>query len=461
MPVSHLNALLDHLRKTGVVGQAGDLSDGQLLQSFNSQRSNAAFEALVRRHGSMVWGVCRRLLQNHHDAEDAFQATFLVLARKAASIVPREMVGNWLYGVARQTALRAGATAVKRRTQERQVMQLPEPPASDRTAALDMHEMLDEELSRLPDKYRVAVVLCDLEGKTRAEAARQLNWREGTVASRVARGRSLLAKRMARRGFKFSVATLAASLAPSANAQAPASLVSAVIKSSAAATTQAAACLASAKVLALAEGVIKTMLLSKLSKLSAVLIIAVACCGIGYVGYVNIANGQPAAEEPAAAEQASQFTKNVQIGGPAQTENAAEDPKDALATKEQIALWRKLRDESQRTLQELMQARALAADQAHKARLRKFVAGQVTANNILTSSQRLQSAESALGLTGEKRLEQLERQWGYAKIAYECYKPKFDGGKIGPDEYYAIQEYLLEMEIAVAKAKSQKGTEKK
>ena len=113
----------------------------------------------------MVWGVCRRVLRNHHDAEDAFQATFLVLVRKAASIVPRAMVANWLYGVARQTALKARATVAKKKGRERQVKEMPEPAAGEQDLWRDLQPLLDEVLSRLPDKYRAVIVLCDLNDR--------------------------------------------------------------------------------------------------------------------------------------------------------------------------------------------------------------------------------------------------------------------------------------------------------
>ncbi len=158
----------------------------------------------------MVWGVCRRLL-SHHDAEDAFQATFIVLVRKASSIVPREMVGNWLYGVAHQTALQARRTAARRRAREVQVTEMPDTePQQDRWA--DLQPLLDEELSRLPDHYRAVIVLCDLEGRTRKEVARQLGCPEGTVASRLARARAMLAKRLTQRGVALSAGALAAVL---------------------------------------------------------------------------------------------------------------------------------------------------------------------------------------------------------------------------------------------------------
>src|SRR5580692_7381299 len=122
-----MNDVITHVRTLMVEGDGACLTDGQLLECFVSRRETAALETLVRRHGPMVWGVCRRILRNHHDAEDAFQATFLVLVRKAASVTPRQMVGNWLYGVARQTALKARATAAKQRTRVRQVVDMPEP----------------------------------------------------------------------------------------------------------------------------------------------------------------------------------------------------------------------------------------------------------------------------------------------------------------------------------------------
>ena len=148
----------------------------------------------------MVWAVCRRVLRNHHDAEDAFQATFLVLVRKAASIVSREMLANWLYGVAHQTALDAKKKAVRRRGRERQVMDMPEPKVAEQDRPHDLELLLDQELSRLPDKYRVAIVLCDLEGKTRKEAACQLKIPEGTLSTRLMTARTMLAKRLAKHG---------------------------------------------------------------------------------------------------------------------------------------------------------------------------------------------------------------------------------------------------------------------
>lgn len=269
MPLGRMSEVIDHLRHTVQRQPGADLTDGQLLECFVSGRSSAALEALVARHAPMVWGVCRRLLRNERDAEDAFQATFLVLLRKAPSISPREMVGNWLYGVAHQTARKAIATLAKRRTREKQVADLPDCAAPAQAAWDDLQPVLDHELSRLSDKYRVAIVLCDLEGKSRQEAARQLGLPEGTVASRLARARTMLARRLAQRGVVLSAGAVAAVLAEWAAAGAPAGLVAATVQVLRLVTTghTMAALAVSANVATIAEGVIHATSAPKLKSL--------------------------------------------------------------------------------------------------------------------------------------------------------------------------------------------------
>src|SRR3954468_9394767 len=160
MRTGGLRNVLEHLRLAD-----GGLTDGQLLARFLDGGDEAAFAALVRRHGPMVLGVCRRVLGHAHDAEDAFQATFLVLARRAASVARREAVASFLYGVAYRTALRARARRARRHATERQVGRMPHPEVAP-PEAQGWRPVLDRELSRLPEKYRAALVLCDLEGKT-------------------------------------------------------------------------------------------------------------------------------------------------------------------------------------------------------------------------------------------------------------------------------------------------------
>src|SRR6516162_8758918 len=224
-----MTRVIQHIRKRALLDEGADLADGQLLESFVKRRDTAALEVLVQRHAPMVWGVCRRILANHHDAEDAFQATFLVLVRKAATVVPREMVASWLYGVARQTVLKARATTALRQRRERQVTTMPEAGLAHDTKN-DLQPVLDEELHRLPDMYRVAIILCDLEGKTRKEAARQLGCPEGTLAARLARGRTMLAKRIAGRGVALTGGALAALLPGTATAGVPSSVLYSTVK---------------------------------------------------------------------------------------------------------------------------------------------------------------------------------------------------------------------------------------
>lgn len=264
---------------------AYDAPDGQLVDDFVIRRDPAALEAILRRHGPMIWNVCRRLLSKHEDAEDAFQATFLVFVRKAASIVPREMVANWLFGVARQTALKARAMVAKRRTRERQVIKMPESTLTEeKDVWTDLQPILDQELSRLPDKHRAVIILCDLEGKSRSEAARHLGWPEGTVAGRLSRARATLARRLAQRGIVLSGGALAVVLAgEGAAATLPTSVLAETIKSTnlIAVGSIAVGTVTTARVAELAEGVVKTMYLAKLKPLMATILLSAILFGGG------------------------------------------------------------------------------------------------------------------------------------------------------------------------------------
>ena len=286
MATSQLSDITQYLHRAVLLRDGGGMTDGQLLERFVSSRDETAFAALVRRHGSMVWAVCRRALLNPHDAEDAFQATFLVLVRKAASILPREMVANWLYGVAHQTALKARGMTAKRRAKERQVVRMPEPEVVEQDPWRDLRPVLDQELSQLPEKYRPAIILCDLEGKTRKEAARQLGVPEGTLSGWLTRGRTMLAKRLARRGLAVSGGGLAAILSQNAvSACVPTSVVSSTIQAvgGVAAGRAAARDVLSAKVATLTEGVLKAMELTKLKVATTVLLMLAAGVGLGVV----------------------------------------------------------------------------------------------------------------------------------------------------------------------------------
>src|SRR6516162_6914991 len=231
MPSSSMNAVIRNLRKTVCLQNEDGLADAQLLERFIEYRDEAAFAALVSRHESMVMGVCLRVVHNHQDAEDAFQATFLVLVRKAASIASRGLLANWFYGVAYNTALKAKASNIKRQAKEKQVTEMPDPAmAEQELLSDDLQALLDQELSRLPEKYRVPIILCELEGKTRKEAAQQLGCPEGSLSTRLSRARVILAKRLARHGLAVSGGSLAAVLLQNAaSACVPLSVASSTI----------------------------------------------------------------------------------------------------------------------------------------------------------------------------------------------------------------------------------------
>src|SRR5580704_12853827 len=234
MATAQIDNMIRHLRRAVRRQDGAGCTDGQLLAAFIDQKDEAAFEALVRRHGSMVFGVCRRVVGNHHDAEDAFQATFLVLARKASSVRPRERVANWLHGVALRTAMKANARTTKRRAREKQVTEMPEPEAPQQGQWRDLQPLLDQELNGLPENYRLPILLCDLEGKAIKEAAQQLGWPQGTLAGRLARGRKLLARRLANRGVVLPAGSLAALVSQNlASAAVPASLMSSTVRAAA------------------------------------------------------------------------------------------------------------------------------------------------------------------------------------------------------------------------------------
>lgn len=281
MPAAHAGAMLRHLQQLVETQARQNLTDGQLLQRFAVQREEGAFAALVRRHGRLVWRVCRHVLRREHDAEDAFQATFLVLARRANAIHKSESVASWLHGVAYRISVRAKQMAAKRSERERRAAAPEQDPAAADLAVRDLQAILDEELHRLPEKYRAPFVLCCLEGRNRAEAAAELGWKDGTISSRIAQARRLLQERLLCRGVTLSAALTAgalwdqtaAALAPPALVRGTVRMVTGIVRGTHTATAAAAAT-------ALAEGMMKTMVAGK-SVLGAFLVLALGLLGTG------------------------------------------------------------------------------------------------------------------------------------------------------------------------------------
>jgi RNA polymerase sigma factor (sigma-70 family) len=322
MADAQLTVVLCHLRRLAGVRQVEDLSDGQLLARFVSRQDEAAFAALVERHSGLVMGVCRRVLHHRHDAEDAFQATFLVLAQKAGAIRNREAVGGWLYEVAYHIAARARAQAARRRSSERQATPMPpdDPPAE--TVWPELRPVLDEELHRLPEKYRLPLVLCYLQGKSNREAAAELGWPVGSISRRLARARELLRHNLTRRGVALSGALLATVLAgaPASAAVPPAFLNTTVKAALLMAAGRGAAGAASAQALILAQGVLKSMFLSKLKSATSLLLV------MGVLALAALT--RPAAAQKQPAQRPALQGPSVKSSSPV-AKKGADDPKPA------------------------------------------------------------------------------------------------------------------------------------
>jgi RNA polymerase sigma factor (sigma-70 family) len=266
-------------------------TDAELLARWCGSADRAALELLIRRHGGLVLGVCRRVLGNVPDADDAFQAVFLIFVRKAASLSRPEQVAGWLHGVALRVARRARADRARRHEREAPMVEPVAPVPPDDVG--DLRRVLDEELERLPDKYRLPILLCDLEGMTLAEAARQLGWPKGTVAGRLSRGRELLRRRLTRRRLGYVLL-----LCPIGADEVPEQLV--------AATVEAAGGIAAApKAAGLAAAVLRDWVRRKVS-LGLVLILAAALLGASAWGAyaASVESRSPSPDDPSSAPTA-------------------------------------------------------------------------------------------------------------------------------------------------------------
>jgi RNA polymerase sigma factor (sigma-70 family) len=299
LPIAPADRLLPALRRAVLVRDFADRTDGQLLTAFLHDRDGDAFAVLVRRHGPMVLGVARRVIGDVHTADDAFQAVFLVLARRANAVRPREQVGNWLYGVAYRTAIKARMVLARRRSRERQVDAMPETVQLPPDSWSDLQPVIDAELALLPNKLRVPVVLCDLEGRPQRSVAKQLGIAPATLAARVAAARRLLAERLGKRGISLSGGALAVVLGErAAAAHVPAPLADAAVRAAEAVIAgNAPAGFVSAHALQLSDGVMRMMMLAKLK--AACVAVLVAVLAVGGFGAT-----QAAAEEPNAAPAA-------------------------------------------------------------------------------------------------------------------------------------------------------------
>jgi RNA polymerase sigma factor (sigma-70 family) len=276
-----LHSVLGTLRRLAGAEGENNLSDADLLERFRAQHEEAAFTLLVQRHGPMVLAVCRRVLGDLHEAEDAFQATFLVLVRRASAIRKQASLASWLYGVAYRVANKARSRAATCRAHERKAvtaMSSPEP--SDALADPELRAALDEEMHQLPEKYRVPLVLCGLEGKTHEQAAQELRWPKSSVTARLARARDLLQRRLTSRGFAITAGVLTVLVAErTATAAVPATLTLATVRLALQTLTGTAA--ATAPAVALADHVLKGTTMNRLTATLALLLtVGLAAAGL-------------------------------------------------------------------------------------------------------------------------------------------------------------------------------------
>jgi RNA polymerase sigma factor (sigma-70 family) len=324
-----LSLLLRRLCRLADPAVNGGLTDAELLQRFVAGHDEAAFELLVWRHGAMVFSLCRRMLRHEHDAEDAFQATFLALVRKAGSISKRQALSSWLYKVAFRAALALRAKTAKT-VPVLAAGNLSERDHEGDIVSRDLRSVLDEEVNRLPEKYRAAFVLCYLEGRTNEEAARQLGCPRGTILSRLARARERLRQRLTRRGLGLTAGSAVVLGAGHGTAAAPTGLVYATLKAAlAVAAGQSTAAVVSAPVAALTQGVLHAMFMSKLKlTLAVVLAVGIAGAGAGILGNWGFADasGLAPADSPKAAQG------KLGAGGQGdKPQSKAEDPAETAA----------------------------------------------------------------------------------------------------------------------------------
>ncbi|HEY7423830.1 MAG TPA: RNA polymerase sigma factor [Gemmataceae bacterium] len=340
MATPSLHPLLHYLRRLSGGTAGGDVDDAQLLHRFLDQQDENAFTTLVQRYGAMVWGLCVRRLGETPEAEDAFQATFLVLVRKARSLHGPELLGPWLYGVAYRTALKLRGRRARLAARE---TALPEQAAEERPEQVwsDLRPILDEEMNRLPEKYRQPVLLCYLQGLSSEEAARRLGCAKGTIFSRLSRARDLLRRRLMKRGLGVSAGVLAAVLTENATIRSapPAILCVSTIRKSLLFAAGSAHQALSAPLAALVEGVLRSMFLSKV-KIAAIVVLALGLIGsgTGFLGYRTVAE-QPAtkskpapaapAGEAATAKKIDSETKKDSKAKPAPPPQAAVEEKPA------------------------------------------------------------------------------------------------------------------------------------
>ena len=417
------------------------LSEWELLERYLDRRDEVAFEALVARHGPMVLAVCRRMLFDPSDVDDAFQATFLVLVRRARHLGPGDAIGPWLHGVATRVALKARCDAARRRQTRPMTTEMPVS-FEDRTAAnRELADLLDEELSRLPSKYRHPIVLCCLEGQTHEEAARQLRWPLGTVKGRLSRARNLLQSRLARRGIAPSASALLLALSSDSAAALHRELLDHLIRSTVKlAQGPAHACVISASITSLVEGVLTTMFLNTIKWAG----VAALVCGLALTG-VGVMARQDA---PAKKDAVPPAAKN--LADKPEPETPAGEPADPIASPSPDPRPAAVR------LEELRKNLLKAASAEWVDVKSEYIRLNPGPDRAYQASRRLMDAQLALASTTpaekvSRAKEHFDRIRELARILQQKARPSSE-----PDNAQ-LEAYAAEASLWLAQAKAQAG----
>jgi RNA polymerase sigma factor (sigma-70 family) len=424
-------------------GTISGLSEWELLERYLEGRDEVAFEGLVARHGPMVMGVCRRVLDNQTDIDDAFQATFLVLVRRARQLGPGDAIGPWLYGVAARVAMRARSEAARRRRFEPISGDVPDTHREDPVAERELALVIDQELGRLPSKYRSPIVLCYLEGHTHEEAARQLKWPIGTVKGRLARARDLLRSRLARRGLAPLAGTLTVVLTRDSSAAVNRELLDRTVRASLKlALGHATLEVVSTSITNLVEGVLTTMFVNTIkSAAMAVVITGIVLGGVG----VLAKPGEPMPQKSGSA--AAGELGNVPAAGAVATAGSAAAPAAAeLATANKDA----------EVVRDLQQQLARAARAEWEAALKEHPAAGY--ERAYQASKRLLEVEkhSASGPS-----EVVTAQESHLSRVRELARLDTDDPAASESQVAQIKVYAAEAALWLAQAKGGAQSEKK
>jgi len=399
----------------------------------------------------MVLSVCRRVLEDAHASEDAFQATFLVLLKKARSLKRRDLLANWLYGVACRTALKAKGMRARQQAREKSMADIPVADNQAEVVWRDLKPVLDAELNRLSPRHRLPIVLCCLEGKTVAEAAAQLGWPEGSVAGRLARAKERLRRRLLQRGITLSTGMLGAVLSRDALAALPGPLLAATLRG---VMIVAAGSIKNREqlspfVVALTEGVLKAMLVTKL-KIAAVSLLAAGMLGAGVLSYAQVAGKRPGPERVSQTEVLAQQA----VGAPPADPNADSGiPKFPAFGKERA---KAILDQSGfgDRMRSLLLARLDAALEEAETRRRRFYEGKATLDITINSSLRLLEAERELTSRQADQRVALENHLRRMQELEKIYQLKIDTGSVAFQDLAQAKFYRLQAEIWVERMKS-------